>query len=700
MTLSPPYTDHDQFLRRQSTSSHQDAELYYSNNLHLNNPQATNNNTLELGGMTITSSGEISASNFSQTRPLHCNVGDHGQENDNNFLPSTRVAPRNDLSHPSGLQSSFPAYSPQSHHHQHQPLTVSTCGEANKFSAPQKTNTHHQRTHSYPNTGSGANTTESRVDQLNITTELLSNNVHNANFSSHPPKPTLKKNGKPLAKCPFCGMTFKKLEHCQRHERTHTLARPYTCTVCLKTFARQFNTLNRHIRLHSRSDGKMSTKKSSPTQPAQESARALSSSPSKKVQRNRMTSPICSNFDLFMTGSGVSPASFASPPHAHKPISRDRGLSLSALEHSTLQDHLRRDPLMLSGNPRQSICLPLQRHQEQLAQPHHQPAHPFQYQQAPSSSSQLGLEMLSSPSDSLAGYSYVEPTETRRGSWCPGGTQNWAKIPPLAPDDPGVSMPSTRRYSHQPQNLSLGAASWSKTLTNTFGLVEGGTGPVPLSAPATCTNWGAPLIGSGASETINSPVVGPLVGPKWETLPQLYETEPLILTGWSSLGCLEEDDHIKFNPESSINSTGTSQILVSSTSQPGSFNQPNLIDQSCSTGLPSTKATQEPPLESNSSVHWSSPPGGSLSYHHIGLDSVPGNTVTGFTSSDPMVKCFENLWQGSPKQSYSQRFCPPFWNPPVCNNNHEKEQKATVLDPTSLLTRNPWEDNQMVELNF
>ncbi|OAV97754.1 hypothetical protein PTTG_01093, partial [Puccinia triticina 1-1 BBBD Race 1] len=38
--------------------------------------------------------------------------------------------------------------------------------------------------------------------------------------SSPAANPPVKKNGKPLAKCPFCGMTFKKLEHCQRHERT------------------------------------------------------------------------------------------------------------------------------------------------------------------------------------------------------------------------------------------------------------------------------------------------------------------------------------------------------------------------------------------------------------------------------------------------------------------------------------------------
>ncbi|ORY89443.1 hypothetical protein BCR35DRAFT_300630 [Leucosporidium creatinivorum] len=50
-----------------------------------------------------------------------------------------------------------------------------------------------------------------------------------------------------------CGASFKKLEHAQRHERTHTQVRPYACSHCGKTFARQ-DTLNRHVRLHTRKE--------------------------------------------------------------------------------------------------------------------------------------------------------------------------------------------------------------------------------------------------------------------------------------------------------------------------------------------------------------------------------------------------------------------------------------------------------------
>ncbi|GAA5947379.1 hypothetical protein JCM3775_004290 [Rhodotorula graminis] len=61
-----------------------------------------------------------------------------------------------------------------------------------------------------------------------------------------------KKEGK-VATCRYCDMTFRKLEHAQRHERTHTLDRPYSCDTCGKTFARQ-DTLHRHSRLHNRED--------------------------------------------------------------------------------------------------------------------------------------------------------------------------------------------------------------------------------------------------------------------------------------------------------------------------------------------------------------------------------------------------------------------------------------------------------------
>ncbi|PLW07182.1 hypothetical protein PCASD_25501 [Puccinia coronata f. sp. avenae] len=574
MTLSP--AGH-QFIPRRSSSSHQDAGLY-SNDHEPNNPQVTNNTPVR---SMPTSAGEI-LGYFNSTRPpldfvqSHCNDNNHGLDiNSSHNPPSSTAGQSNDphLPHPLALPSSFlPAFNhTQSHHHQ--PLIVNAKG------------------------GPRNSAQLRRLLLPNVTppsTELASKNNHPK--SSNPANSPLKKNGKPLAKCPFCGMTFKKLEHCQRHERT------------LK-------------------------KSSAPAQPTQ--ASPSSNSAPKQTSRNQISSPIRSSFDM-LTGPGASQSSFASPPHAHKPVTRERGCSLSVLEHSSFPGHLGRDPSMISSGPRQSISLPLQRSQEQFAQPPRQAAYPFYHHQAPPSSSQPSINNLSSPSDSSTGYSYVEPVGgPRRGSWCPGGS-NWNEFAPMPPDDLGPP-PSTRSYRHQPQHLSLEGASWSKTLTNTFGLVQSGIGPVPLSAPPTCTDWGAPLIGSGAPETSNS-MAGSFVGPSWETLPP-YESRPSILPGWSGLGRLEEEEHIKLEPESSINSAVTSQLLLSSPSQPGSFDNEN----NCPIGLSSAEMAREPPSEANQSVSWSFPKGGTLSYAYTGLEHDPVNPA-GFTPSDP-IECFGNVWQ-------------------------------------------------------
>ncbi|KAL2793918.1 hypothetical protein BJX66DRAFT_338349 [Aspergillus keveii] len=50
--------------------------------------------------------------------------------------------------------------------------------------------------------------------------------------------------------CAKCGRCYSKLEHLNRHERTHTNSKPYRCDECGRRFGRQ-DVLSRHAKLHS-----------------------------------------------------------------------------------------------------------------------------------------------------------------------------------------------------------------------------------------------------------------------------------------------------------------------------------------------------------------------------------------------------------------------------------------------------------------
>ncbi|KAL3470315.1 hypothetical protein BJX99DRAFT_267560 [Aspergillus californicus] len=50
-------------------------------------------------------------------------------------------------------------------------------------------------------------------------------------------------------KCAKCSKCYTKLEHLNRHERTHTNSKPYRCNECGRRFGRQ-DVLSRHVKLH------------------------------------------------------------------------------------------------------------------------------------------------------------------------------------------------------------------------------------------------------------------------------------------------------------------------------------------------------------------------------------------------------------------------------------------------------------------
>lgn len=48
--------------------------------------------------------------------------------------------------------------------------------------------------------------------------------------------------GRPHAewRCPLCNQAFKKREHMVRHTHSHTKERPFVCSICRKTYGRQY----------------------------------------------------------------------------------------------------------------------------------------------------------------------------------------------------------------------------------------------------------------------------------------------------------------------------------------------------------------------------------------------------------------------------------------------------------------------------
>ncbi|KIW14918.1 hypothetical protein PV08_07703 [Exophiala spinifera] len=80
---------------------------------------------------------------------------------------------------------------------------------------------------------------------MNGATDLLN--------GEQPQQPPTRSRGRPRkfrsTKCSFCGHEFSKMEHLQRHERSHTGERPFECATCEKRFSRR-DVLNRHIQKH------------------------------------------------------------------------------------------------------------------------------------------------------------------------------------------------------------------------------------------------------------------------------------------------------------------------------------------------------------------------------------------------------------------------------------------------------------------
>ncbi|OJI96598.1 hypothetical protein ASPVEDRAFT_78364 [Aspergillus versicolor CBS 583.65] len=69
--------------------------------------------------------------------------------------------------------------------------------------------------------------------------------------------------------CPRCSRIFARLEHLQRHERSHTKEKPFGCDKCAKSFTRK-DLLVRHERLAHSSSPAAQTPDQTPTAPTQQ----------------------------------------------------------------------------------------------------------------------------------------------------------------------------------------------------------------------------------------------------------------------------------------------------------------------------------------------------------------------------------------------------------------------------------------------